>query len=87
MIRMLGEYWQGIVAILLVCSLASFTNQKFGIVISALITLGSVALTILLGAAGAVGFHSYLPFGLGLFPGLAWIGFWLGRVVRRKQAT
>lgn len=83
MIRMLGEYWQGIPAILLVCSLASFLNQKFGILISILITFGSIALTILLGAAGAVGFYAYLPFGFGLFPVLSWVGFFIGRKFRR----
>src|SRR3546814_4642131 len=30
-IRMLGEFWPDIFVILLVCSLVSFANQKFGI--------------------------------------------------------
>lgn len=87
MMRMLGEFWPDILVILLVCSLASFANQKFGIFVAALIALGSIALTIVLGAGGVGGFYSYLPFGLGLFPALAWFGFWLGCVIRRKQTT
>src|SRR3546814_1751351 len=52
-IRMLGEFWPDIFVILLVCSLVSFANQKFGIFVATPITLGSTALTLLLGAAGA----------------------------------
>src|SRR3546814_8523594 len=52
-IRMLGEFWPDIFVILLVCSLVSFENQKFGIFVATPITLGSTALTLLLGAAGA----------------------------------
>src|SRR3546814_4096671 len=52
-IRMLGELWPDIFVILLVCSLVSFANQKFGIFVATPITLGSTALTLLLGAAGA----------------------------------
>src|SRR3546814_3088146 len=66
-IRMLCEFWPDIFVILLVCSLVSFANQKFGIFVATPITLGSTALTLLLGAAGATRFYSYLPFGLGLF--------------------
>src|SRR3546814_14291918 len=64
---MLGEFWPDIFVILLVCSLVSFANQKFGIFVPTPITLGSTALTLLLGAAGATRFYSYLLFGPGLF--------------------
>src|SRR3546814_8988874 len=33
-IRMLGEFWPDIFVILLVCSLVSFANQKFGIFVA-----------------------------------------------------
>src|SRR3546814_18064366 len=64
---MLGEFWPDIFVILLVCSLVSFANHNFGIFVATPITLGSTALTLLLGAAGAPCFYSYLPFFLGLF--------------------
>lgn len=86
MMRMLGYYWPDILVILLACSLASFVNHKFGIFVATLIALGSIALTLLLGAAGATGFDSYLPFGLGLFPALAWFGFFIGRYFRKRIA-
>src|SRR3546814_13853802 len=59
-IRMLGGFWPAIFVIVLVCSLVSFANQKFGILVAHPITLGSTALTLLLGAAGATWFYSYL---------------------------
>src|SRR3546814_19524632 len=40
-IRMLGEFWPDIFVILLVCSLVSFANQKFGIFVATPITLRS----------------------------------------------
>src|SRR3546814_8212620 len=47
-IRMLGEFWPDIFVILLVCSLVSFANQKFGIFVATQLTFGSTALTLLL---------------------------------------
>lgn len=85
--RMLSENWPTMLAILLICSLASFVNHKFGIFVATLITLGSIALTIALAAGGVPGIEWFLLFGLGLFPGLAWSGFFTGRYFRRKSVA
>ena len=85
MVALIFNFWQGIAAILLVSSISAFISTKIGIFISFSITLVSIALVMLIGTVAAAGYDEYIPFGLFVFPGLSWVGFFAGYFFRRNK--
>jgi hypothetical protein len=72
-------------AILFVCTFVSYVNKKFGFTVSSLVSLMSFLLCFLftyLAASGEMFFTFLL-----LFPGVAWVGFLLGGIIRKRQIS
>ena len=68
-------------AIIIIALCASYTSKKTGIVTSSSISIVSLLFTI---GASLIG-GKFLLFGILIWPGSAWFGFFVGRHVRKKH--
>ena len=82
--ELIAEFWQGIVVIFVACAAAAFISSRLGVIVAALMTLGSILLAIVLLAVPTGGGGQVLMLGFVLFPSIAWTGYVLGRLTRRK---
>ena len=84
MIDLMAYYWQGITAIFLVSAFSSYVSSKLGLFISFLMTLGAAAFAIMLVTVPTGGGYTILIVGFILFPSITWIGFFIGRFLRKQ---
>jgi hypothetical protein len=77
-------YSPGMAIILFVSTISSFISVRLGIITATLITMGSIALTIVFGTVAITGYYEFLVFGLGAFPALSWVGLFLGRLIKNR---
>jgi hypothetical protein len=84
MIDMIVYYWEWMLAILVISGISSFWSSKLGTIMCVLITLASVALTVLLAIGGVPGTEYFLVLGLFLFPALSWAGFLIGKYLKKR---
>ena len=72
--------------ILFVSTLSSYVGKKIGISVSSVICGLSVLFALGIGTMPVGNYDKILVVCFLLIPALAWLGFWLGRFFRNKQA-
>jgi hypothetical protein len=85
MIEMIGDFWQQMLAVLLISTIASFLSSKSGVILSSLISLGYVSFTVLFSVGGFPGTEKFLIVGLFLIPTIAWSGFFIGSFFKKNR--
>ena len=85
MIDMIIYYWDWMLAILMISGISSFWSSNLGTIMCILITIASVALTVLLAMGGVPGVEYFLVLGLILFPALSWAGFLIGKYLKKRS--
>ena len=72
-------------ALLFVCTIFSYADRKFGLGCCSIISIISIAFALLMILSPFATIVLFVAF-LFIFPAIAWLGFGLGRFVRRKQS-